>query len=616
MRKGLTCCNTRAWSDEVIFSSSRYIEVDIPGMTPIEEIKSKLAIDQVIGEYVTLKQAGTNFKGLCPFHQEKTPSFMVSPEKQIWHCFGCNEGGDVISFIQKYEGLDFKGATELLAQKAGVVFKGFAAPDQGKKRVLHEIHEHAQSYYEKILHAADDASTKTLAYLASRGLTDQTIREWGLGLAPDSWDALIVHLRSKKFSEADIIASGLAIARDGKVYDRFRRRLLFPICDVQGKVVAFTARTLQYIVYKDEDIAGKYVNSPQTPVYNKSQILYGFDKAKHDTKRLNYAIIVEGNMDAIMSQQAGIKNVVAVSGTALTLDQLKLLGRYTKNIILSFDADTAGSQAVFRGIGLAWQQDMNVKVIILEGSKDPAEIIQKDSELWKQAIKTSIGVVDFYIDAVCARVDLSRADHKKQAVQKIMAIISQLRSRVEQEHYITILSRRLGVSTETLWALVANPQRGDVAEEIAKAEHASPMVVSQHLLAFITAHPQHCTFVFDQIEPEMLSGELQDLYKKIIVSYTKGQSYNPRAFASELSAVELSLWSELVFLAERLYESLLLQDQERERAYLTRRIRQMFLSQRLKELTEAIRSAERIGDAALVDSLLRQHQEVSARRSL
>ena len=586
-------------------------------MTPTEEIKSKLTVEQLIADYVPLKQSGTNFKGLCPFHQEKTPSFMVSPEKQIWHCFGCGEGGDIFTFIQKYEGVEFRDAATLLAQKAGVQLKGFSAPDQGKKRVLYDINEVAREFYEKRLHDASGPSEKTLHYLDSRGLTAQSIRAWGLGLAPEPWDALLTYLIEKKFALPDIVASGLAIRKEEKAFDRFRKRLMFPIRDSQGRVIAFTARTLQYIVYDDEDHAGKYVNSPQTPLYNKSSVLYGFDMAKHAIKHAGYAIIVEGNMDVIMSHQAGIKNAIAVSGTALTQDHLQLLRRYTDNIILSFDADVAGSQAVFRGITLAWDHDMNVKVIVLkdEGS-DPADTIQKSPDAWKEAIKKSIGVVDFYFEAIFARVDLARADHKKIAAQRIMSIIMKMKTKVEQAHYITQLASRLHVSEDIVRSMSSEPPVVRTDRDVVTAgPRKNTTLLAEHLISFIAQHPNFMPRTINEIEPEMIAPEMRDLYKKIIIHYTKHQSPNFRELGSDLAPTELPLWSALVFQGERLYGSLSSVEQEAELQHLITHIKHRFYSVKLHELTDAIRRAEQAGDEQTVEQLMREYSVIVHQRS-
>ncbi len=586
-------------------------------MTPIEEIKSKLAIEQIIGDYIPLKQAGMNWKGLCPFHQEKTPSFMVSQDKQIWHCFGCNEGGDVITFVQKYEGMEFREAAELLAQKAGVVLTGFTAPDQSKKKILYDINAAAQEFYSRELAGDSVAAKKTREYLMGRGVTKEMATAWGLGLSPDSWDGLYLYLQEKKYAVADMVSAGLVINREQKLYDRFRRRLMFPIADAQGKVVAFTARTLQYIAYDEEDSQGKYVNSPATQLYTKSQVLYGFDRAKHAIKRLGYAIIVEGNMDTIMSHSCGIENVVAVSGTALTSEQLKVLKRYTDNIILAFDADSAGSAAVFRGVTLAWEQDMNVKVIVLTEGKDPADIILKDPELWKQAIKTSIGVVDFYIEAIFKRVDLTRADHKKLAAQRIVSIINKLKTKIEQAHYVTLLAQKLQMQESILWSMVETPQtkQEPLQEEAPRPDSKKGSAFfSEHLISFMLQYPDMGRAVIDELEPDMLSPDLQDLYKKIIVQYTENQLPNFIELSSELSPDELRRWSELVFQGERFYGSLLPEQRLHELERLRSLVIHAYYTAQLQELTEAIKRAEVLGDQDALDTLLQAYNALSKKR--
>lgn len=581
--------------------------------TPIEEIKSKISIEQLIGEYIPLKQAGGNFKAVCPFHQEKTPSFMVSPVKQIWHCFGCHEGGDMFSFIQKYEGVEFKEALQLLAQKTGVTLRHVAPVDNSKKQLFYAINLAAAGYYQKQLWSAEPAAAKTLEYLRGRGLQDETIKEWELGLAFDTSDALVKHLAAQSFGSDDLAESGVGLRVERGVIDRFRRRLIFPIKDSQGRVVAFTARTMARIVFGEEDSGGKYINSPQTLIYNKSQVLYGFDLAKQAIRRQDYAIIVEGNVDVIMSHQAGIKNTVAASGTALTHEHLQLLSRYTKNLMLAFDPDNAGSQAVFRGLTLAWERDLNTKVIVLAPEQDPADTIAKDPEAWKQAIKDSIGAVDFYFQQVFARVDLARADHKKQAAKKILSIIGRLSSAVERAHYIKRLSQELNIPENVLWPLLElkpAPERPEPAVIKAPPKSSS----GEYLLCFLSVFGSYLQPVIDEIEPEMLSAELQDLYKKIIIYYTKEQSKDLRNIANDLTADEARLWSRLVFQAEQVYSGLEPKDQARELQQLINRIKRDYLSRRLQELTQGIRTAEREHDQVSLDSLIAEHNAINEKR--
>ncbi|MFA6551593.1 MAG: DNA primase, partial [Patescibacteria group bacterium] len=313
-----------------------------------DEIKSRLDLVEVIREYVQLKAVGVNFQARCPFHREKTPSFVVSPERQIWKCFGCGKGGDVFSFIMEMEGLSFIEALRELAPKAGIELKRHNPQEISKRNRLLDIMELAVKYYHKLLIEAPSAKP-ALAYLKNRGLSDDMIEKWQIGYSPESWDSILNFLKAGGYSEQEIFLSGLTVKKENanSYYDRFRGRIMFPINDYNGSPVAFSAR-----VSPEREAAekmGKYINSPQTPIYDKSRILFGLDKAKQFIRENEAAIIVEGQMDAISSHQAGVKNVVASSGTAFSAEQIKLIKRYTDNILFSFDSDAAGELATNRG---------------------------------------------------------------------------------------------------------------------------------------------------------------------------------------------------------------------------------------------------------------------------
>jgi len=587
-------------------------------VSPVEEIKSKISIDKLISDYIPLKKAGYNFKAHCPFHKEKTPSFMVSPAKQIWHCFGCHEGGDIFTFLQKYEGMEFREALQSLAQKTGVSLGTYQPQDSSKKHVLYEINEEAEKFYKSQLQANTEVAKKTRAYLAHRKLEPETIDLWGLGLALQERDALKNHLINKKFKLNDIIEAGLLLRVEQGAIDRFRKRLLFPIRDHQGRVVAFTARTLAHIAYDEETEGGKYINSPQTTIYNKSVVLYGFDFARSSIRRSDYAIVVEGNTDVILSHQAGVKNVIAVSGTALTEQQLDYIARYTKNVMLAFDADKAGSQAVFRSMTLAWQRDLNVKVISLPEGIDPADAIAKDVEIWTKAIADSIAAIDFYVDQVLARVDLSRADHKKLAVDKLTGIISNLKSKVEQSHYIKTISARLDVPETILWSLLQNTARErPIAEQSPVASLTSvtkSLAPHELLIAMVASKSSIINTVIDEIEPEMLDESLQGLYKKMIIYYTRDQLKDFKDIVHDLSPTESQLWSRLVFQGDNFFLELSEKEQQAEVSKILHRIKREYLSRRMQELTTDIRSAEQQGDSEQLASLLSEHEALMEKR--
>jgi DNA primase len=366
-------------------------------MTDTQTIKDKLDIVQIIGEYITLKKAGANWKANCPFHNEKSPSFMVQAEKQIWHCFGCSKGGDVFTFVQEIEGLDFRETLKLLAKRAGVeLSKSYNETDSSERNRLLAINTAAAYFFHRML-LDMDASKPARDYLERRGMKAETVEAWQVGFVPDQWDLLTKYLLKKGHGINDLVTAGLTIKRDNAdpasgrgYYDRFRGRVMFPICDVHGNVVGFTGRVL----VETEFSGGKYVNTPQTPLYDKSRVLYGIHKAKTAIKSEDLAVLVEGQMDVIACHQAGMANVVAASGTALTAEQIKILKRYTTTVAMAFDADSAGQNAGKRGAGVALEEGMNVKVIQIPSgfAKDADECLKKDKAVWFKAVAGATSV--------------------------------------------------------------------------------------------------------------------------------------------------------------------------------------------------------------------------------
>lgn len=423
----------------------------------LEDIKSRLDIVEFIGSYVTLKKAGANYKGLCPFHNEKTPSLMVSPEKQIFKCFGCNEGGDIFSFLMKVEGLSFGDALKTLAEKAGIELKprhfdGLSSGEKpGQKSRMLELNDLAARLYHKIL-ADHPKADKARAYLEGRGIKRETLDDFNLGYAPASWDLLIRFAESRGFSEKELLVAGLSVRKttgpnqnDSRIsYDRFRERIVFPINNVLGGTVGFTGRLLA-----DKDDAPKYLNSSESPVYQKSLTIYGLDKAKMAIKQADQAVIVEGNMDVIACHQAGFKNVVAVSGTALTREMLTILSRYTFNLAFSFDGDAAGQLAMKRAISMAGELDINPKIISLPPEfKDPDEAIKKDPKIFMQAIADAVPALEHLINIASeSGGDIAK---KKAVLKEILPIVKLLKSQTEKDHYLKMLARKLIVSEQVL----------------------------------------------------------------------------------------------------------------------------------------------------------------------
>lgn len=583
-------------------------------MNPVEEIKSRLDIVDIVGSYISVNQSGTNFKARCPFHNEKTASFMVSREKQIYHCFGCDKGGDVISFVQEYEGISFPEALRILAEKANVTLPKMGGYESKKDYSrLYEINNLAVEFYQKKLQDNSETSQKVLEYLNRRAIKDDSIKKWQLGISGEFWDELFNFLISKGFKEDEIFQAGLNLKKkSGQGYiDRFRKRLMFPICDFQGRPVAFTSRTLAGIVYDEEEQGGKYVNSPQTSIYDKSKILYGWHLGKDDIRQKKYLIIVEGNMDAIAASQSATKNVVAVSGTALTNDHIKMIKRYTDNVILAFDGDAAGSRAVFRSISLGWQAYMNLKILVLPKGKDPADMIKESEKEWLKSVKESIPVMDYYFKRVLAGVDLNRSDHKKIATQKLLPIIKFLQSNIEQEHYLKILSDKLQIPIELLRENLKNSKsfleeqqiRSNAKESVDPISRDPLLNISEQLLIMAFYKDEYLESLMADIEPNMLAGDLQELYKHIIIYYTKHQNLDNFINYPELETKDKENWTRLSLAGNRdladIGQKVLSSDFHK----LILRLKLYYKESQRKELINQLRQSELQGDEAKQDEL-------------
>ena len=375
-------------------------------MDAVTEVKAKLNIEDVIGEYVSLKRAGKNYKGLSPFSNEKTPSFVVSPEKQIWHDFSSGRGGDIFTFVQEVEGLDFKGALELLARKAGVDLSKFqtnsGSGNPKQKERLYEVLEASAKFYQVQL----KANQKALDYIVKkRAFKKQTILDFKLGYSPDGGSALVDYLAKKGFSFKEISEAGLSVNRSGRTTDMFRGRIMIALCDQFGKVIGFTARLLN-----DDDPlssgAPKYINTPSTLLYDKSRHVYGLHLAKKAIQTEKFSVLVEGNLDVVSSHQAGVANVVATAGTALTDQQLKLLGRFSPDVRLAFDEDKAGMSATERAIPIASKAGVNLSVVTIPSGKDPDELVRQDPEIWKNVINEQVYALDWLIETYKNQLDI------------------------------------------------------------------------------------------------------------------------------------------------------------------------------------------------------------------
>jgi len=510
-------------------------------ISQVDEIKSKLDIADVIQEYFPLKQAGANMKAVCPFHDEKTPSFMVSRERQMWHCFGsCNEGGDMFTFIQKIENIEFPEALKILARKAGVELKYQDPKVTNLKTRLLEMQEVAQDFFVNQLFNGQ-AGKKALSYLKdTRKLEDEIIREWKLGYALDSWDALSKYLKSKGFTDSEILQGGLVVPKDrnNEYYDRFRDRLMFPIEDYHGNTVGFTGRAM-----KDGE-AAKYVNSPGTLIYSKSEVIYGLSKAKKIIREKDAVVLVEGNMDVIASSQAEVRNVVAASGTALTADQIKILKRYTDNLIFCFDADNAGVAAAKRGIETAWLGEANVKAIALDKDKgkDPDDIIRKDKALWEKMVEQAVPAMEYFFELEFKGYNPNDIGKKKQVARNLLNLMLKLKDPIEQDFYLKQLAEKLNVEEPLLRETLQKASLGKGAqrkENILQEEKRENKVNRRdelilRLMAMMSIDTDMADYIGTNLVPKSLPSHLRDIYKSIIIYYTKcdNQDHSIQALAS------------------------------------------------------------------------------------
>jgi DNA primase len=580
-------------------------------MDQVEEIKQKTDIVQLIGEHVQLKKAGVNWKGNCPFHNEKTPSFMVNPEKNIFHCFGCNEGGDVFTFIQKIEGLDFPEALKLLGEKAGVKIQNFDPRVSSEKNRLMELSSATTLHWQENM--SKDIGSKSRDYLSKRGINEETIQDFKFGFALDSWDDLFNILKKRGFTESEIFLAGLTVKKSAgnNYYDRFRDRLIFPIQDVHGNVIGFTGRTFK----KDEN--AKYINSPENPIYYKGKVLYGLDKAKRAIRETGYVIVVEGNMDVVACHQAGFKNVVACSGTALTLDQIKILKRYTENVALCFDQDEAGQRAAQRSMDLLFAEDVNIKIIQLLFGKDPDECIRKDVRFWEDSLKKSKSAMQFFIDKHLTEENLENINNKKTATKFLLELLVKIQNKIEQDHWLKKIAIRLDISESILRD--ALPQGNKTPAKVEKIYEApkkaeQPLEVRYlvRILTILVNYPTLIGYAIDHLPADMIESEsLANFYKSLIIYYNKDDKLTRGDvcdWLDENKDLEKSYKDSLSLYVDQVYEGFDEKALQTELIDLVRILKKNYYSSQLSSLNKELILAESDKDNDRLDELIKKIQ--------
>lgn len=574
--------------------------------TPVEDIKERIDLVDFINESVPLRAAGTNWKGMCPFHNEKTPSFMVSRERRSWHCFGCGRGGDIFTFVQEQEGLDFPEALRLLAKRAGVQLRDYNAAEQTQRTKVLDILRWVSRYYEEVLRKASEAEPAR-KYLEQRQVSGTTIEDFGIGYAPAGWDTTFHALKKKGFADDDIFQAGLTIRKDrgSGFYDRFRNRIMFPINDVHGAVVGFSGRILDALVDPKSPVPAKYINSPQTIVYDKGRVLYGLDKAKQQIKKAGRAVIVEGQMDVVMSHQAGVDNVVASSGTALTADQVGLLKRFSTNLVLAFDQDAAGAQAALRGVDQALLAKMDVKIVRLSQGKDPDELIKHDLPAWKQAIETAQPLMEYYLQEATAGRDFTKVDDKKAAVRSLLPIIAKLGDPVEQSHYLQHVADLVKVDVAALrQSLPITPRTVAAKPPSQPTKTAEPADhpldrfrgVSERLMALLLREPKLYEQLASRFDPTDLVGpDLQTLYKTLVIWYSQNHFTSRHALAdaaSSLDPEQQELFTLLTLLGDHEYPEGITPSVEHDILTMVAALKRRALSLELRRLEADIRRLE------------------------
>ena len=626
----------------------------------ISKIKDRLSVVDVVSGYLKLQKAGINFKAPCPFHNEKTPSFFISPERQMWKCFGCGKGGSIFDFVMEMEGVEFPEALRMLAARAGIELEEFDSTIKDSKDRLYQVCESSARFFEKQL-GRSNTGLRAVEYLKSRGLEYATIAKFRLGFAPDTWDALSIYLRNSGFTEKEIVDAGMAIRRQetsdkrrvtSGIYDRFRSRIMFPVSDVNSRIVGFTGRIFDVGDVEDvrnvgndnsnkrsdptseaiqqvEHASAKYINTPQTLIYDKSRILYGLDQSRNDIRRKGRCLLVEGNWDAIMSSQAGVTNVVASSGTALTPMHLAILKRYTGNLDFCFDTDSAGALATKRGIGMALGQDLSVKVISLNDPdcKDPADYIKKCGKNWETTVSSAKPVMEFYFEKAKENYHPESAESKKSVILTVAPFIKHLASRVERAHWVNQLayflrSREEAVETDIMSAPdelsvydAASNQRQTVSDKRPQslAVNNKPLiggdVLNETLLSIVIKKPN----LFKQEIATLDKSFLNPLTLQVLGELVKEnlEQFNFGSFAAKFDS-DKTLDLEFIYLrSQALWDDFKDDELKTEFNNIFNKLKQRTIHLRLADIGYEIKAAETTRDKDKINVLATKFGELT-----
>jgi DNA primase len=569
----------------------------------IDRVRSQTDIVQVISEYLTLKKAGSNFRALCPFHKEKTPSFNVNPAKQIFHCFGCGVGGNVFSFLMRHEGFAFPEAVRFLAERVGIEIKqGQTAPGQGEIRErLFELYEYARRFYHQCLLKSPKAEGAR-KYLEQRQLSEKAIETFSLGYAPKEWDSFLSAARRKGFKPDLLLEGGLAKkSAEGRVYDAFRNRVMFPIWGLSAKVIAFGGRTLG-------DDKAKYINSPETAIYHKGNILYNLNRAKKEISNKDSVIVVEGYTDAIRLVLGGVENAVASSGTAFTQAQARLLKRYAGEVVLVFDSDSAGVQAAGRGIEVLLGQDLAVRVAVLPSGQDPDEfVLENGAEAFRGVVEESRNFIEFHVESALAGKSGAEVEQRIKTANTLALLVGKIPDPIRREEYLRLVASKLDMKPEVLAKASQKGASGDkIEEEVTHFERRLRREEKEYLLLvrMLIERPERIGRVREHLDAGSIQSEpLRELFE--VVFRCEGESIEESALLGEIRSEEAQqMLSKLMF--DKIGPELLypvewwigfIKSRRKEKA--------------LKELSLEIAQAEKSGDVGGLEGFLRRKAEAN-----
>ncbi len=574
--------------------------------SPVEEIKNRLDIVEIIGNYIKLEKAGANYRACCPFHSEKRPSFFVSPARQLWHCFGaCSEGGDIFKFVMKIEGVEFGDALRILAKKAGVELKKEDPEVKTERKQLYDISELACQFFEAQLHKGKGGK-KAKEYLKERGLKEETMKEWRIGYSPASWRGLSDFLVGKGFKRDRIAKAGLALRSEDKgYYDRFRGRIMFPVFNLSSQVIGFGGRVFNTEKESEALKQAKYMNVPATPLYDKSKILYGLDKAGMEIREKGFCILVEGYLDAIMTYQAGFKNVAATSGTALTEYQLKIIKRYADQIYTAFDMDVAGGSATKRGIDLAQSLGFDIRVVTMPEEKDPADIAKEDPSQLEKMISKAKNIHDFYFQTTFSRFDKKTIEGKKKISDVLIPVIRKIPNNIEKAAWIKDLAEELEVKEEDVLQEVQKRGADNIfKEEIPVPKKEAPKsrkeLLEEYLLSLAAAFPKNCQSLKEE-DICLLSEKSGEIIKCIKEGRLENKKYKEEIDRFSLKAEFLQNNEDL--------------DVPEDFKQCLKEIKDLELREKLSNIATEIKKAEKAKNAERINKLMEEFNSCSRSRN-